>query len=104
MAVPGGIPSESVREEGTIRKALPRRGEPAPHWLLPGQAVLVTNEAHAALDALLADRDRLERNAILAGSELDWLIGYLSETDEHAAVHARRGRAALTDSKEAGGQ
>ena len=61
--------------------------------------------ARAALDALLPrmeQADRWKAARILAASELDWLIGYLSETDEHAAVHARRACAALTDSKEAG--
>ncbi len=45
--------------------------------------------------ALLAENEHLRADALLAGSELDWLIGYLSETDAHAADHARRGRAAL---------
>jgi hypothetical protein len=67
----------------------------------PGyQAALSMDQALA----LLADRvrlavqvDRYEADRILAGSELDWLIGYLSETDEHAAVHVRRARAALSE-------
>ena len=53
------------------------------------------DEALAALDALLVERQRWESARIMAGSELDWLIVHLSETDEHAAVHARRARAAL---------
>jgi hypothetical protein len=45
--------------------------------------------------ALLVERQQAENARMLCGSEIDWLIGYLSETDEHAADHARRARVAL---------
>jgi hypothetical protein len=48
--------------------------------------------------AIVAECDRYRKSELLAGSELDWLIGYLSETDEHAAEHARRARVALAES------
>ena len=66
-------------------------------WVPPGHA----KAARAALDALLADRDRRQQSMILAASHLDWLIGALSVSDDPLAVRAlvkvRQARAALSE-------
>jgi hypothetical protein len=39
---------------------------------------------------VLAERDRLRANALLAGSLLDWCIGYFSGYDQHTNEHLVR--------------
>lgn len=93
---------QDTDEGGVCRTTICDHGEMIPSSDLPGAFLRELESWRETHDELSdgvkdaeAERDAAVGRALLAGSELDWLIGYLSETDEHAAEHARRARAAL---------